>query len=131
MKEIARTQHWIVTLDDAQRIVRATRTPIPFANDDELRATMALLREQSIGDRAKLGLLVDLREGPFRNDESFENALARYRVELFAGWGALATILRTAIGRLQVNRLAREDRREMQVFTEEAEALAYLASKLA
>lgn len=130
MQEIARTDHWIVTLDD--RIVRATRTSVPFASDADLRATMTLLQSQRLGaDRSKLGLLVDLREGPFRNDDAFEATLARFRTEIFSGWAGVASITRTAVGRLQVARLAREDHRMMDVFDNEHDALAYLATKLA
>jgi hypothetical protein len=129
VEEITRTPHWIVTLEG--RIVRAVRTSVPFANESELRASMGTLQQPTGHDRSKLGLLVDLRDGPFRNDDSFETALARYRVELFSGWAGVATILRTAVGRLQVTRLAREDRREMQIFNDEASALSYLAAKLA
>lgn len=129
MEDLARTPHWIVTLDG--RIVRAFRTPVPFADEVELRGSMMALQQPIRIDRKRLGLLVDLREGPFRNDDSFESTLARYRVELFSGWAAVATILRTAVGRLQVSRLAREDGREMQIFSDEPSALAYLATKLA
>jgi hypothetical protein len=130
VQELARTPHWIVTLDEATRIVRAVRTPTPFA-DGEIEATMQMLKSKLSPDRAKLGLLVDLRDGPFRNDDAFETTLAKYRVALFAGWAGVATIARTAIGKLQVARLAREDGRGMSVFTDEAEALSYLAHKLA
>lgn len=128
--ELARTAHWMVSLDD--RIVRAKRTPTPFESDADLRATMTLLQSLRLDrKRSELALLVDLRDGPFRNDETFENAMARYRHEIFSGWIAVASIVKTAVGRLQVNRFAREDHVRMNVFTEEREALAYLASKLA
>jgi hypothetical protein len=131
VQELARTPHWIVTLDEQARIVRAVRTSKPFADGEEIAQTMQMLKSKLSPDRAKLGLLVDLREGPFRNDDVFETTLAQYRVALFAGWAGVATLARTAVGKLQVTRLAREDGRGMTVFAEESEALAYLAHKLA
>jgi hypothetical protein len=128
--ELARTSHWIVTLDD--RIVRAQRTATPFETEADLRATMTLLQSLKLDrKRSELGLLVDLREGPFRNDDSFETAMQRYRQELFGGWAAVASIVKTAVGKLQVNRFAREDHVRMHVYNDDGEALAYLRSRLA
>ncbi len=131
MRELARTPHWIVTVDDASRIARATRTSTPYTDEAELAGSMRALRSQLTPDRARLGLLLDLRQSPFRNDDPFETTVARFRVELFGGWAGIAAVVRTAVGSLQVRRLAREDGSDMHVFTDEAEALAYLVSKLA
>lgn len=131
MRELARTPHWLVTVDDATRVVRATRTSTPYTSEAELEESMRALRGKLTPDRGRLGLLLDLRESPFRNDDPFETTVARFRAELFRGWAAIATLVRTAVGSLQVRRLAREDGSDMHVFAGEDEALAYLASKLA
>lgn len=131
MRELARTPHWLVTLDDAARVVRATRTTTPYTGEAELADSMRTLRSQLTPDRARLGLLLDLRQSPFRNDDAFEATVARFRAELFGGWAGIAAVVRTAVGSLQVRRLARQDGSDMHVSADEAEALAYLASKLA
>ncbi len=69
-----------------------------------------------------------MREGPLRNDSAFEVTLSRARGAIVARFARSAVLVKSAVGRLQMERYAREDKRQAPlVFGEEAEAIAYLA----
>lgn len=103
---------------------RLTRTDRVFEDLHELAAAHdALLPELA---RARSGpLLVDLRDAKGRNDPSFERAMAGYRRAMFEGFPTVVVLVRTAIGKLQVQRHFVEDGLGGAVITtseEEAEA---------
>lgn len=121
-----RTPQWVVTLDEALRLIRVTRTPVPYTSAPELEASMRDFKELRRGDRAGYRLLLDVRDGPLRNDEDFESVMRRYRPELFEGFAGMAILVKTAIGKLQMARIQRDEGTARAVFTDEREALAYL-----
>jgi hypothetical protein len=103
---------------------RLTRTERGFEDLSELSSAHdALLPELA---RARSGpLLVDLRDAKGRNDPSFERAMAGYRRAMFEGFPTVVVLVRTAIGKLQVQRHFAEDGLDRAVITtseEEAEA---------
>jgi hypothetical protein len=77
-------------------------------------------------DRSDLGLLIDVRDSPLRNDPAFERLLAQYRARFMSGFAKVAVLARTQVGKLQINRLAREDGIDLKIFDNEAEAMSYL-----
>lgn len=70
-------------------------------------------------------LLVDLRPVVGRNDEAFEAALAPLRRDLLRKFERSALLVRTTIGRLQLERYLAADGIEARVFSDEAEAMAW------
>ena len=70
-------------------------------------------------------LLVDLRAIVGRNDAAFETALAPLRRELLRKFERTAVLVRTTIGRLQLQRYLASDGIVAEVFSDEAEALAW------
>ena len=79
--------------------------------------------------RKTLGLLLDMREGPMRNDPEYEQRLHRSVVRLVAGFRRVAILMQTSVGLLQASRLRRERgllSSEPHPFLSEADALAYL-----
>jgi hypothetical protein len=130
MRELHRSEHWVVTVEGD--LVRAVRTPRPYETIAQLEASLqALAVGMRVQERAGRKLLVDVRDGPFRNDDANERAVLRHRRALFKGFARVAVLVRTAVGRLQTNRIAREARDEHLSFLDEAEALAYLADRSA
>ncbi|MBL8741410.1 MAG: hypothetical protein JNK04_09960 [Myxococcales bacterium] len=127
---ILENAHFRLTLDDPEGIVRYTRSALPFASGAEASESLhQMLAATRSLTRHHYALLTDVREAPGRNDEAFEGTLAKLRHELFDGFRKQATLVRTAVGRLQVERLARELRTgDSRAFESEAEALAYLLS---
>ena len=73
-------------------------------------------------------LLLDLRESPSRNDDSFEATLKPHRQRMLAGWRKVAVVVRSVAGRLQVSRHSREDGFGVRAFTSLEEATAFLES---
>ncbi len=73
-------------------------------------------------------LLIDLRASVGRNDPEFEERLVERRRELFRRFGQTAVLVRSAVGRMQVQRHVDEDgfSGSVTVFSSEPEALAWL-----
>jgi hypothetical protein len=126
--ELLRTPYWVLTHEDSLHLVRATRTTKPYDQVEEVERSMEQFLE--VGRRfpkKSLKLLLDVREGPLRNDDAFEDVMARYRPKLFANFSALAILVKTAVGKLQVARITRQEGLERPIFTDETAALAFLA----
>ena len=79
-------------------------------------------------DRKRLRLLIDLRAAPGRNDSEFERAMATRRSELMRDFAAVAILVQTPVGELQVARITREDGAAAKVFNDEAKALDWLVT---
>jgi len=75
------------------------------------------------------GLLIDLREGPLRNDPAFDAAVSEHRPRVFEGFHVGAVLVRTLSGKIQLSRHERVDR-VYRVFDDEAEVLAFLRDTL-
>jgi hypothetical protein len=118
-----------VTAEDPLHLVRVTRLSAPYDGieqaESDMRAMIDVGNARSLGTRK---LLLDLREGPMRNDEGFEEMLGRYRVHFFTRFAAVAILVKTAVGKLQVSRLAKNEHTRTHIFTDEKAALAHLAS---
>ncbi len=108
-------------------IVRVVRLPNDFASMADMEEAMEELNAHldSLG-RAKLLLLVDTRRAKPRNDPEFEAAFAPHRKRMLSGFKQQAVLVRTEVGRLQVNRHARMDGTELQAFCDEKKAVRWL-----
>jgi hypothetical protein len=116
-----------VTLDDARGLVRYTRSRQPFATLDDLRGShtaMVAALPASIPPGFKL--LIDVREAPPRNDEAFERELTPLLAQFMQPFAARAVLVRSAVGRLQVQRLSRAYDARPQIFDDEGKALQHL-----
>lgn len=117
-----------VTLDSRIGLVRYSRSPTPYPSLDVMREhsekTSAAFRSVSTGN---LGLLVDIRAAPPRNDDAFEAEVTRALSGLVSRFRAHAFLVKSAVGKLQARRLAtsRGDTPD-SVFSDEAEALSHL-----
>jgi hypothetical protein len=121
--QLLRGRHFHV--DAEARLVRVTRTALQFASVDEMqRAHHELLRV--VAPFAEHGLLLDVRLGPARSDPEFETGLASLRRQITERFARVAVLVRSAVGGLHANRLARADGVPMRVFQDEDAALKYL-----
>ncbi|HEX8951041.1 MAG TPA: hypothetical protein VF997_05370 [Polyangia bacterium] len=124
MAEILSNQWFRLTVDDD--VVRITRLAAPPPSPSEMAGLYGELIAALRGSRAKKAL-VDLRGGPpGRNDPEFERASEDWRKALAENLDRVAILVRTAVGKLHIHRLAREVGRAPAVFMDEAEALAFL-----
>ncbi|MCU0657887.1 MAG: hypothetical protein MUF64_22285, partial [Polyangiaceae bacterium] len=67
-----------------------------------------------------------LREAPPRNDPTFEQGMGVYRSRMMRPFGRVATLVRSAVGKLQVRRHMQDDGVSCLVTQDEQEALRYL-----
>jgi hypothetical protein len=125
VEQLHRGRHFHVDVEADARLVRATRTALPFASVDEMqRAHKELLRV--VAPFREHTLLLDVRLGPARNDPDFEQGLASLRRQITERFGRVAILVKSAVGGLHARRLAREDGVAMRIFQDEAAALEYL-----
>jgi len=113
-------------VDVADGFTRVTRSATPPPSAPEMAALYATMGTalRRAGTRR---LLVDLRGGPpGRNDPEFERASEEWRRALSTDFERVAILVRTAVGKLHIQRLAREIGREPTIFMDEAEALKFL-----
>lgn len=115
--------------DDRARVVRLVRSSTPFPTLEAAQRSFDSVASSMIGLPATgWGLLVDTRDAPVRNDEGFEEILARARGPIVARFGRAAILVASSLGKLQMARYAREDPRSPPVFGDKAEALAYITA---
>lgn len=113
------------------RVVRIVRSSQSFPSVDELQNERQLLGEAlSRLGRAGRGLLVDSRQAPHSTDDRMAEEFRRFRLEIARGFDAVATVVRTKVGMLQVRRLGTDPTSAVQAFDEESAAIEYLLSKL-
>ncbi len=127
MKVLYASRFARLELDATGRLVRYTRSAEPFASLDDAMNEFREIGGVDAGlPRSELSLLTDIRLVPGRNDDAFETAVASRRNELFGGFRKRATLVRTLVGKLQVQRLNRASILATEVFDDEDAAVAYL-----
>ena len=116
-----------LTFDDEAALVHYKRTNESYASIDALRDCNKKLRSALAAlPSGTLAMLVDVRDAPPRNDAAFEAEVLESLRLLAAQFPKRATLVRTAVGKLQTQRLARAREDDVRVFTDEAEARAFL-----
>ena len=113
------------------RIVCVRRSARRFEGAQELSLERSLLVEKLNGlGRAGRGLLIDSRSAPHSTDDKLQDEFRRFRVDVSRGFERVATLVRTKVAILQVNRLCADQALAVQPFDDEAAAIAYLLSQL-
>lgn len=121
------TSPWFEVAHRREGVVIVARTDREFESIDEIdRAHGEVERVFDSLSRAKLGIVVDLRRARARNDPEFERAMEPHRKRLFDGFARRAIIVKSAVGRLHVQRHARQDgHTDLQVFLDVPSAIAF------
>lgn len=118
---------WVtITLTPAQGLVRYQRSAVPYPSMADLEGSFAKVREVVERIPPGLRLLIDVRQAPPRNDAAFEAKVNGVLDAFTARFVRHATLVKSAVGKLQTARLAQERGAVPHVFADEAEALAYL-----
>jgi hypothetical protein len=118
--------HVTVTVDDVG-LVRYMRTTERYPSLEVVRELHEKMREaMSVLPLGKLALLVDVREAPARNDDPFETEIRRALQAIMPRFSAYAVLVKSAVGRLQAQRLAKSGAGDLLVFTDEREAVDHL-----
>ena len=126
MPDLLRNPYVIIETLPGTAIVRFKRTARTGDPEEAREVIQGVVRVLDSIDRRRYCFLMDLRDGPMRNDPEFEEGMATIRARLFHGFLRVAILVRTQVGKLQVSRLAREDGVVVNIFDDEATAISHL-----
>lgn len=108
MRELYRDDYYVIHLDAPRRAVFVKRTAAPFPTLADVEGSFRqLLDVVEVSSVRGFTCVVDSRDAIGRNDDAFEETLARYRPRLFSPFRRIVMLVRTTIGKLQVERLGR------------------------
>jgi len=127
MIKVLHEDEWItVSFDEARRLVRYTRSSVPYGDAKNLDRSLGGAGALAAQIPRGMKLLVDLRRAPPRNDDAFEAKTSLALAEFLPRFAKHATLMSTAVGKLQAARMARARGVTARAFEDEAAALAYL-----
>ncbi|MCA9719441.1 MAG: hypothetical protein KC468_32530 [Myxococcales bacterium] len=114
--------------DGALAILYARRTTEPFPSIDVTTAelTAVLNAVARVVDRSRAGVLYDLRAVSGRNEESFDRLFFARRDEFYGGFHRVALLVRSSVGRMQVERLFTSPTLRVRALLDEEGARGYL-----
>jgi hypothetical protein len=126
VRTVEASPYYTIQVDATLGVLRLVRSGVAYPS------LSAVAEDQKVIGRALDQLpgevlLLDMRAGPpARNDEAFERALANGRRLLGQRFRKVAVLVRSAVGKLQIQRLARADGATPHAFQDEQEAIDYL-----
>jgi RNase P protein component len=127
MREIARSKQMALYFHEGERLVVLIRQEAPWESSAEIVSVFQQLIhavDKEVGPGARI--LVDSRSAMLRNDPEFEEVFGKCRQRFNTRFSKIAIIVKTAVGKLQAQRFAVSDGNAGRVFSDPAEALAYL-----
>jgi hypothetical protein len=125
--ELGRTKYWTIEAQPGTSIFRLRRNSLVTESlEDMERDNAALIAALARFRPEKNDLLLDIREGPMRNDRDFEVRVRPYVLQVIERFRRVAMLVKTPVGRLQVTRMHQEAGLPVPVFIDEAAALAHL-----
>jgi hypothetical protein len=125
--QMVRTQYWILERDLGAAFFRLRRTSTAYESLESIGVTAASIERALVGvDLSRLGFLIDLREGPMRNDPEFEKVGRPWQEKMMGVFGRVAILVKTPVGKLQMGRIVRALHASAQVFDDERQAIAFL-----
>ncbi|MEO7096027.1 MAG: hypothetical protein ABI175_22390 [Polyangiales bacterium] len=118
---------WVtVTIDASIGLVRYTRSELRYGNERDIERSYGEVGKAMARVPPGMRLLLDIRRAPPRNDAVFEAKANGALEQLPKRFTRFATLVRTAVGKLQSVRLATERGATPHVFDDEQQALSYL-----
>jgi len=130
VKESVRTSLGEIYREPDSPLVVLRRSSTPALDEDELLDMLdrfdAILPPSR---RRTLVFLMDMRDGPMRNDEEYEQRMNHAMQRLCAGFARVAVPMRSSVGILQASRLRREHpivAGTVRPFLDETQARSYL-----
>jgi hypothetical protein len=126
MLELVRSRHWSVRRDVLHNVVWLVRSAEPFVSNEEIHTSFEFVyRALALVPRERSALVIDMRDARWRNDTNFEEATAPHRRRLTEGFARTALLVRSTLGRLQVERLSRAEGLGWVAFDDERLADAF------
>lgn len=132
MHTLLQNPYLSVLIEETHDLLRFQRHKTRFPSLEEAEALFVeAMRVSQELPHAPRNLLMDFRDAPLRNDRAFEDLMSKLSPKIDAfrrRFTRDATLIRSAVGLLQLQRLRREKGREVgRLFQDEALALAYLS----
>lgn len=129
MRILFDSPHFTAEYDATRDVILIRRHATPYASLDEIPPVFdALIR--ALRPHAKTPGISDLRQARGNNNPDWEAVVRPQVAQLYGLFPVLAVLVQTAAGKLHTQRLARErGGTGDNVFTSEAEALAYIAAR--
>ena len=122
---MVRTPQWILEREVGASYFRLRRTATPIEDLGDLPAQMEKFKKIFGGvDTKRLGLLIDLRDGPMRNDPKWERTFRPWQQMIFTSFGRTAILVKTPAGKLQMSRIVGLVAPGVPVCDDEADAIA-------
>lgn len=113
--------------DKSYHIVVVTRFAIHYESVVELNETFARMELAMQGVvKQRSVFFIDSRQALLRNDPVFEAAFEANRRRFIKGFRKISALVKTEVGKLQIQRHSKVDGIPMGVFTDLVDALAYL-----
>lgn len=133
-REVLKSVYFMVEVSVGAPVVWVRRLPETFPTVEvQMSAWQDVFNACDMLGREQYVLLLDMREGPSRNDPAFEATATEIRLQMRRGFPKGVALVKSASGLLQMKRYAREPDAHMpghtEVFHEEDKALAYLLAK--
>jgi len=120
------SEYWRLEAEPEQGLATLRRTPVPWPSLTLLASEIESLLGTLQPHQQTLGLLVDMRLAPLRNDSGFENAMAPLRQRLCGHFARTAVLLDSDVGSLAAARLERDERRHALCTRSESTARKFL-----
>jgi hypothetical protein len=126
---ILSSAHWQIRCERDERVAWLIRSAVPFGSLAQLQVANGEIARTLGAQFLTWGVVVDLRLAPPRNDPAFEKTSQRLRATVEQSFERTAVLTTTEVGRLQVQRLARQEGARFFATTEPEAALAFARGK--
>jgi hypothetical protein len=126
VRRLYRSEEIEITEEQGRRVIRVRRSPMPLDLALLTLVEEAFVRVVPLPMRKRVALLLDARDAPLIPSDGYERDLGAAAPRLFDGFAKRAVLVRTAVGKLQAQRVSRARAQPFSVFEDEAEAIAYL-----
>jgi hypothetical protein len=124
-------QFFTIAYEEETKFLLFTRKSAPLPLGREGLAMMERVERALLPfDPASTAILFDMREAPFQSNESYHQGVTQARQRVESRFKITCVLVKTAVGKLQVSRVAREEGRPPAAFLDEAEARAYLRAAM-
>lgn len=119
-----------VSVDSGRRLVRLRRSDLVISADLADAVLGSFVQDMDrivpLAERRQYRLLTDTRDAPRAATPELEGKLLGIMAPMMMGFAAVALLLRTPIGVLQMRRILRQWPNIAEVFDDEAEATVWL-----
>jgi hypothetical protein len=127
IERLYESEYFVAIRDPKPNLLRVTRTRVAFHSVAEAEKEFFRLAKVFDGaPREGTRLLLDVREGPHRNDPEYEAMLARTRTRMFEGFEKSVILMKTATGILQARWMEKTQNAWIPVAMTEADAMKLL-----